>query len=606
LPRDLNALARTGGGSAKLDRAAVERLWRLVWPEGETAFRWRLAVTATLLALAALVNAMVPLLFARMVDHFSATPKLVAVPLALLGTYVGLQWIAKVMNEARWALYGPIEQRVRRRLALQALEHLHGLSLGFHLARRTGQISRILENGLNASRELLFDSVFLILPLACEILFVSVVLVLRLDLVFALILLATLVVYAVCLVFGSELLRAHQRAAVVEGSIAHGRAIDSLLNYETVKYFNNEAHVAGRYDRSLASVERLTVKALVFRTFTGVVLVSVLGAGMLAILLLAADRVARGAMTVGEQVLVNAYLLQLIRPMDRLGQLYRSIKQSFVDLEQLLVLLEEEAEVQDAPAAIPLVAGGGEVRFEHVGFGYSPDRVILEDIDFRLRAGRTLALVGPTGAGKSTVARLLFRFYDPTRGRVLIDGQDARQLTQASLRSVIAVVPQDSVLFNDTIGYNIGFGRPEATFEEIRAAARAAELDEFICSLPAGYETMVGERGLKLSGGEKQRVAIARAVLKQPRIFILDEATSALDSATEQAIQRSLRRISVGTTTLIIAHRLSTIVDADEILVLDKGCVAERGSHAQLLRRDGLYARLWLRQAAGREPEPAL
>jgi ABC-type transport system involved in Fe-S cluster assembly fused permease/ATPase subunit len=597
MPRDIDALSRTAGSTA-LDRAALRRLRRLIWPKGETAFRWRLGLTMALLALAALVNALVPMLFARAVDHFTAAPALLAAPFGLLAAYVALQWLARVMNEARWALYGPIEQRVRRRLALQSLEHLHGLSLGFHLARRTGQISRVLDNGLDGMRELLFDSVFLILPLAAEILFVSIILLLRLDVAFAAILFVTLLVYAVCLVAGSEWLRAHQRRAVAEGAIAHGRAIDSLLNYETVKYFNNEEHVALRYDRSLAEVERLTVKALAFRTLTGVVLVTVLGLGMAAILLMAAGRVAAGAMTVGELVLVNAYILQLVRPMDRLGQLYRSIKQAFVDLEQLLRLLDEAPEVADRPDARPLPPGPGEVRFEHVGFGYGPERVILDDIDFHLPAGRTVALVGPTGAGKSTVARLLFRFYDPTSGRILLDGHDLRDLSQASLRAAMAVVPQDAVLFNDTIGYNIAFGRPDATPEEVEEAARIAELHDFIASLPDGYATLVGERGLKLSGGEKQRVAIARAVLKRPRLYILDEATSALDSATEKAIQASLRRISAGTTTLVIAHRLSTIVHADEILVLSEGRLLERGTHTTLLRRNGLYARLWHRQAS--------
>ena len=597
MPRDLDALARSGGGTA-LDRAALRRLRRLIWPEAETAFRWRLGLTVAVLAGAALVNALVPLLFARAVDHFAAAPLLLTVPAGLLAAYVALQWLAKVMNEARWALYGPIEQRVRRRLALQSLEHLHGLSLGFHLARRTGQISRILDNGLNGMRELLFDSVFLILPLAAEILFVTAILMVRLDALFATILLATLLVYSVCLVVGSEWLRAHQRRATIEGTIAHGRAVDSLLNYETVKYFNNEEHVAERYDRSLAEVERLTVKALAFRTLTGIVLVTILGAGMAAILFLAASRVAAGAMTVGELVLVNAYLLQLIRPLDRLGQLYRSIKQAFVDLEQLLLLLEEAPEVADRPHARPLPPGPGDIRFEQVGFAYAPERTILEGIDFHLPPGGTLALVGPTGAGKSTVARLLFRFYDPTSGRILVDGHDLRDLTQASLREAMAVVPQDSVLFNDTIGYNIAFGRPDAAPEEVLDAARIAELHGFVSSLPDGYDTLVGERGLKLSGGEKQRVAIARAVLKRPRILILDEATSALDSATEKSIQASLRRISAATTTLVIAHRLSTIVHADEILVLDQGRITERGTHTALLRRNGLYARLWHRQAS--------
>jgi ABC-type transport system involved in Fe-S cluster assembly fused permease/ATPase subunit len=602
--RKLRALEHSTAGR-ELDREALRRLWALFWREAEPAFRLRIAGTVLLLAASALVNALVPLLFARAVDQLTPGKAALLAPAAIVLGYVVAQWLAKLLSELRWALYGPIEQRTRRRLAREALEHLHALSLRFHLARRTGQISRVLDNGLNGMRELLFNAVFLILPLLAEILFVALVMLGRLDAVFAAVLLGTILLYGVAVVWGSEWLRAHQRKAVAEGATAHGKAIDSLLNYETVKYFGNERHVAQRYDQSLALVERLTVKALVFRSLTGMLFVTILGLGMGTILLLAVGRVTRGAMTVGELVLVNTYLLQLIRPMDRLGQLYRSIKQAFVDVEQLLLLLTETPEVQDRPGAAALPKGQGEVRFDHVAFAYDPERPILEGIDFRLPAGRTLAVVGPTGAGKSTIARLLFRFYDPTEGAVLVDGHDLRDVTQASLRAAMAVVPQDAVLFNETIGYNIAFGRPEATREEIEAAARAAELHGFIAGLPDGYDTLVGERGLKLSGGEKQRVAIARAILKRPRILILDEATSALDSATEQAIQRRLRALGRGVTTLVIAHRLSTVIDADEILVLDQGRIVERGTHARLLGRDGLYADLWRRQAVEPESVPA-
>jgi ABC-type transport system involved in Fe-S cluster assembly fused permease/ATPase subunit len=595
MPRDLDALSRTTGGG--FDRRSLGQLLRLLWPKDEPGFRLRFGLTIGLLSAAALLNAVVPLLFAAAIDRLTAEQAAVAAPIAILVGYVLLQWLARVLNESRWALYGPIDQRLQRRLALRAIEHLHGLSLRFHLRRRTGEISRVLDNGLKGLREFLFDAVFLILPFVAEILFVGAAMLLRVDALFAAILLATLLVYGTILVIGSEWLRAHQRRAVVRGTAAHGQAIDSLLNYETIKYFNREELIARRYDGSLAEVERLTVKSLRFRSATGAVLVTVIACGMAAMLLIATWRVQQGTMTIGELVLVNTYLLQLIRPMERLGQLYRSIKQSLVDLEQLLTLLDQTPEVVDQPGARPLRPGPGAVAFEHVRFDYGAGRGILDDVSFVVEPGRKVAIVGPTGAGKSSIARLLFRFYDPQAGRILIDGQDIGRATQASVRQAIAVVPQEAVLFNDTIGENIALARPDASPEEIDAAAAAAALKGFVESLPDGYATLVGERGLKLSGGEKQRVAIARAILKRPRIFLFDEATSALDSATEQAVQANLAAISEGTTTVVIAHRLSTIVAADEILVLDHGRIVERGAHAQLVAAGGLYADLWRRQA---------
>jgi ATP-binding cassette subfamily B protein len=588
----------------RFDRGGFVRLLRLLWPQDEPGFRVRLGATVGLLAGAALLNAAVPMLFAAAIDHLSGDHAALAAPLAILSGYVVLQWLARVLNESRWALYGPIDQRLQRRLALRAIEHLHGLSLRFHLGRRTGEISRILDNGLKGLREFLFDAIFLILPFMAEILFVAAALLWRVDPLFAGILLATLMVYGAVLVIGSEWLRAHQRRAVARGAAAHGQAVDSLLNYETIKYFNREELIAQRYDGSLAEVERLTVKSLRFRSTIGIVLVTIIAAGMAAILLLATRRVGQSAMTIGELVLVNTYLLQLIRPMERLGQLYRSIKQSLVDLEQLLTLLDEQPEVVDRPGAKPLRPGPGAVAFEHVSFRYGTGRGTLENISFTVGPGRRLAIVGPTGAGKSSIARLLFRFYDPSAGRILIDGQDIGKLTQASVRAAIGVVPQETVLFNDTIGENIALARSDAHPEEIDAAAAAAALKGFISTLPDGYATLVGERGLKLSGGEKQRLAIARAILKRPRIFVFDEATSALDSATEQAVQANLAAISEGTTTIVIAHRLSSIVAADEILVLDCGRIVERGDHGSLVRANGLYADLWRRQAE--HPELAL
>jgi ATP-binding cassette subfamily B protein len=602
MPRILNERPSDAPALPSVDARIFRLMLPFLWPHDDRGLRVRLILSMALLCLTAVLNAVVPILFAQAVDRISAPGQAaIAVPVALLLAYGAMQWLAKVFNELRWAMYGPIEQRMQRHMGMAVFRHVHELSLRFHLARRTGQISRVLDNGMRGIRELLFDVVFLILPLLAEIAIICAVLLGAFSPAFTGIILVTLTLYGFCLVIGSERLRRRQRRAVAEGAEAHGKAVDSLLNYETVKYFGNERHIADRYDGALQEVERLTVNAMMWRSLTGILQVSILGVGLTAMILLAASKVAGGAMTVGDFVLVNTYLLQLIRPLDRLGQLYRSIKQSLTDVEQMLTLLDQPAEVADATGAGSLPKGPGRLRFESVGFAYDPRRPVLNDVSFEVPPGRTLAIVGPSGAGKSTIGRLLFRFYDPTSGRITLDGEDIATVTQASLREAIAVVPQDAVLFNDTILYNLAFGRPGASTEEIEQAARQAQIHDFIAGLPDGYETMVGERGLKLSGGEKQRVAIARAILKRPRLFLFDEATSALDSHTELAIQRSLREVSRGTTTLVIAHRLSTIVHADEILVLEDGCIAERGSHAALLNRGGAYAALWARQQADRE-----
>ena len=575
-------------------------LMAAVLPMDERRFRNRFALTLGLLVTAALLNAVVPNFFAAAVDQYSGASSWTLAPAAILLAYVFTYWLSKLFNEARWMLYGPIEQRAQRRLALKSSEHLLRLSLGFHLSKNTGEISRIMDNGLRGIREILFDAFFLILPFAAEILFVAGFMLVRVDLIFAVILMLTIALYGGVLIAGSERLRKHQRRAVAQGAAAHGEAIDALINYETVKYFGNEQFVAERYDSSLADVERLTVRAFTYRSILGFVLMSILASGMVGFFLLADARINASAMTIGELVLVNAYLLQLVRPLERLGNLYRSIKQALVELEQLVSLLDEAPDLPDRAGAIPLPPGPGGIRFEGVHFGYQPAIATLGGIDFSVAPGTKIALVGPTGAGKTTVARLLFRFYDPDQGRIFIDGAEVGTVTLESLRQAIAVVPQDPVLFNDSIGYNIAFGRPDAGQAAIEEVARAAQIHDFIAGLPDGYATHVGERGLKLSGGEKQRVAIARALLKAPRLFILDEATSALDSTTEHGVQQCLKDIGTSITTVVIAHRLSTIVDAEQILVLDGGRIVERGRHAELLAQGGLYAELWQRQARER------
>jgi ABC-type transport system involved in Fe-S cluster assembly fused permease/ATPase subunit len=580
------------------DLKAIRAVLPYLWPRDDIGMRARVVLSVGILLLTALLNALLPVLFSRAIDALTpaGTSALVVAPIALLLSWGLVFWLARSLNELRWILFGPLEQRVRRRLGLAVFDHLHTLSLRYHLSRRTGMLSRVQERGLEAVADLLFQLVFVIAPLMTEIVVITVVVLSQFEWHFAVIMATTLTVFLFAVVYGSEALRRFQRPAVIKAAEAHGKAIDSLLNYETVKYFGNERYVSERYDTELTEVERLTVRSLLFRSLFGAGQMTVLAVGAGTILLLGGRDVAAGAMTVGAFVLINTYLLQLVRPLERLGNLYRSIKQALIDLDQMTRIFDEAPEITDYPNAVPLDLGPGAIAFENVSFAYDPRRPVLKNVSFEVPAGRKVALVGPSGGGKTTVGRLLFRFYDPQEGRVLIDGQDIRLAMQASVRAAIGVVPQDTVLFNESIRENLQFGRPDADQETIEDAARLAQIHDFISALPDGYGSIVGERGLKLSGGEKQRVAIARAVLKKPRIFLFDEATSALDSHTEQAIQKSLTEVSRGSTTMVIAHRLSTVVDADLILFIENGEIFERGSHLQLLTMAGKYAQLWLRQ----------
>ncbi len=577
-----------------------------LWPKDDWGLRARLLGTLFLLVATSALNTLTPVVMAKVVDTLAAGPQNASVlTFSLLLAYGVVFTVGRVVDQWRVVLYGPMEQRLNRRMRLAALRHVHELSLRFHLTRKTGQLSRIVDNGMRGMEQILNSFVFMILPLLVELGIVISVLLGGFTPIYTLILFVTFVVYGTALVIGSEYLRVHQRAAVAESAAAHGKAVDSLLNYETVKYFGNEGYVNDRYDEALQRVESLQLKALYSRSLTGVIQVVIQGVGLTAMVLLAGREALAGNMTVGGFVLVNSYLMQVLRPLDRMGMLYRGLKQAFTDVEQMMALLLETNEVGDAAGAVPLPAGGGTIAFKDVSFAYDVRRPILDGVSFEVPAGQSLGLVGASGSGKTTIGRLLFRFYDPSSGTVEVDGHDLRRVTVASLRAAIGVVPQDAVLFNDSLAYNIAFGAPGASREEIERAARLAQLHTFIERLPDGYDTVVGERGLKLSGGEKQRVAIARAILKRPRIFLFDEATSALDSHTERAIQDNLYEVSRGTTTVIIAHRLSTVVHASQILVLDEGRIVERGTHDSLLRDGGRYAALWLQQQKRLELEAA-
>ena len=582
------------------DWQTIRSLLPYIW-----AYKGRVLFALACLIGAKLANVGVPLVFKEIVDTFTAEKAVLVAPLALLAAYGLLRFSMSLFTELRELLFARVTQQAVRNIALQVFRHLHALSLRFHLERQTGGLTRDIERGTRSIGTLISYTIYSILPTLVEVGLVIGILATRYEASFAWITVGALAIYVTFTVLVTNWRTLLRREVNEIDSAANSRAIDSLLNYETVKYFNNEEYEARRYDQQMRKWAAAQVKSQVSLSFLNIGQAAIIAVAVTLIMWRAAVGVTSGAMTVGDIVLVNGLLIQLYIPLNWLGVLYREIRQALTDIERMFSLKAEHREIADAPDAAPLPAGPCAVRFEHVGFSYEAKRQILFDVDFSIPAGGTVAVVGHSGSGKSTLSRLLFRFYDVQSGAVKVNGTDIRRLTQASLRAAIGIVPQDTVLFNESIYYNIQYGRPEASRADVIAAAQAAHIHDFVESLPEKYDTRVGERGLKLSGGEKQRVAIARALLKNPPILIFDEATSALDSKSEKAIQDELERISVGRTTLVIAHRLSTVMNADEILVLDGGRIVERGTHRALLERGGAYAQMWALQQQEEEAEVA-
>ncbi len=591
-----SAASVTAAPKAGGDWNTLSRLLPYLWQ-----YKWRVVIALSLMVAAKLANVSVPLLLKELVDAMSLKPgdpqAVLVVPVALLVGYGALRLMTSAFTELRELVFAKATHGAARSIALQTFEHLHALSLRFHLARQTGGMTRDIERGVRGIESLISYSLYSIIPTLVEVGLVLTILAVKFDAWFAGITLLALALYIFFTVQVTEWRTQFRKQANEFDSAAHTRAIDSLLNYETVKYFGNENFEAGRYDESLEQLRKARLKAQTTLSLLNTGQQLIIAAALVAMLWRATEGVVAGRMTLGDLVMINAFMIQLYIPLNFLGVLYREIKQSLTDLDKMFVLMDREREVADAPGAPDLVLQGApEVVFDRVSFAYEKDRPILKDISFSIPAGKTVAVVGPSGSGKSTLARLMFRFYDVQQGVIRIAGQDIRQVSQASVRKALGIVPQDTVLFNDSVAYNIAYGRPGASQSEIEGAAKAARIHDFIASTPKGYQTSVGERGLKLSGGEKQRVAIARTLLKDPPILVFDEATSALDSANERAIQSELSSVAHNKTTLVIAHRLSTVVDAHEILVMEAGHIIERGSHAALLAQQGRYASMWAMQ----------
>ncbi len=605
-PSPLPTPAPAPAHQPRSDGETLKRLFPYLW-----AYKWRVIAALVLMVSAKLANVSVPILLKQLVDSLAIQPgnpvAVLVLPVALLVGYGVLRWLVTAFTELRELVFSKATQGAARQIALETFQHLHGLSLRFHLERQTGGMTRDIERGVRGIESLISYSLFSVVPTLIEMVLVLSILAVKFDAWFAGITLVALVVYIAFTIVVTEWRTQYRRKANEFDSAAHTKAVDSLLNYETVKYFCNEAFEAQRYDKSLLALRHARLKNQTSLSLLNVGQQLIIAVALVGMLWRATQGVVDGRMSLGDLVMINAFMIQLYIPLNFLGVLYREIKQSLTDLERMFSLLEREREIADDAGAPDLrLSASPTVRFDNVVFAYEADRPILHGVSFDIPAGKTVAVVGPSGSGKSTLARLLFRFYDVGAGVIRIDGQDIRRVTQSSVRRALGIVPQDTVLFNDTVRYNIAYGQTNASQEEVEQAARAARIHDFIASTPKGYDTMVGERGLKLSGGEKQRVAIARTLLKNPPIVIFDEATSALDSANERAIQSELQTAAQNRTTLVIAHRLSTVVDAHEILVMDAGRIVERGTHSDLLALNGRYAQMWALQQTVAESAEAL